>query len=411
MSGRGISGLVVVLALLFGTLGGGVAGALIAGRDSNDPQTVVVTATPDEVAIASQATMQAVVVTEVVPTETTMPTATPSPTPSPTATPPAEVVDVVADLVERVNPAVVTVINQQRFSGFSNSGDNLQPAGTGTGFVIDSAGTIVTNHHVVEGSEALSVIFSDGREVPAELLGTDAFADLAVLRVSEPVSVVLELGDATALRPGQTVVAIGSALGNYTNTVTTGVISGLGRQLEVEPGLSLEGLIQHDAPINPGNSGGPLLNLQGEVIGVNVAVVRQASDGRDVEGLGFAISSTTLQQVAVSLLDSGRVLRPYMGISYELVTPLSAQSAGLPVDHGILITLVPDGGPSAAAGVQVGDVITDLGGTPIDDDHPFVNLLFGYAPGDTITLGIYRPSTDETLTLDVVLGERPADLP
>lgn len=312
----------------------------------------------------------------------------------------------IADTVERVSDAVVTVINKQAQMGLRGS-DDTEPAGTGTGFIIDTEGRIVTNDHVVEGSQELEVIFADGTKADATLLGTDRFADLAVIQVEGPVPATVPLGDSDALRPGEQVIAIGSALGDFTNTVTTGIVSGLGRSLQTPEGYNMENMIQHDAPINPGNSGGPLLNLRGEVIGVNTAVVRHARLGVSAEGLGFAIPSNTVKVIAEELIRSGRVVRPYLGIFYEPLTPRAAQANDLPVDHGVAVQSVEPNSPAGLAGVQEGDIITKINGQEIDIDNPLVNLLFHYKAGETVELEIYRPSTGSTLTLAVTLGERP----
>ncbi|ACZ38049.1 S1C family serine protease [Sphaerobacter thermophilus] len=355
------------------------------------------------------------------PTRTTTSTDSPPATvrqgtaPTPTAVsqaPPVSTSDVpgsIADLVERVSPAVVTVLNKQAVGGLFGSDGEIQPAGTGTGFIIDDQGRIVTNHHVVEGSEEIEVIFVDGEKANARLLGTDRFADLAVIQVDVPVPATVPLGDSDSLRPGDRVIAIGSALGDFTNTVTEGIVSGLGRSLQTPEGYNMENMIQHDAPINPGNSGGPLLNLNGEVVGVNTAVVRQASLGVTAEGLGFAIPSNTVKALTEELIRAGRVVRPYLGIFYEPLTPRLAQANDLPVDHGVVVNSVEPNSPAGMAGIQADDIITKIDGQAIDSDHPLVNQLFNYKPGDVVELEIYRPRTDETLTVSVTLGERPDD--
>uniref|UniRef100_A0A831X8I0 PDZ domain-containing protein n=1 Tax=Thermorudis peleae TaxID=1382356 RepID=A0A831X8I0_9BACT len=391
--------LVALLALSFGTVAGGVAGTVAA---------LLVVPRSSPVSMPQP--------TEVVGVATS--TASPSPTvvalPSPTATlaPPAASADVgvsVADIVERVSPAVVTVVNRQALGLGGLFGDENEPAGTGTGFIIDEQGHVITNNHVVEGAQEIEVLFSDGSKASAQLVGADRFSDLAVIKVDPPVPGTLPLGDSDALRPGDRVIAIGSTLGDFTNTVTEGVVSGLGRQLETPDGFNLENLIQHDASINPGNSGGPLLNLRGEVVGVNTAVVRQAGF-LPIEGLGFAIPSNTVRLIAEQLIQNGRVIRPYLGITYEPITPRQALAGDLPVDHGVLVTAVEPGSPADQAGVRNGDIITSLNGQAINGDHPLVNELFRYRPGDTVTVEVFRPSTGETLTLQVQLGERPADL-
>jgi 2-alkenal reductase len=395
---------VVVITFLSATIGGAAAGAIIARRVAGD----------DTLAVASQpAPAQAGVATP--PTVRTTPTtaatarasaATPTPA-IPIATPGvAPAAEGIAATVSRVNPAVVTVINKASFQGFFNSGDDLQPLGSGTGFVVSQDGVIVTNNHVVAGSQALDVIFDDGTKAEARLVGTDPFTDLAVIQVDIAVPAVVPLGASAALQSGDTVIAIGSALGNYTNTVTTGVVSALGRRLELDAGMAAENLIQHDAPINPGNSGGPLLNQNGEVVGVNTYAIHQAADGRYADGLGFAVTSETVQQITTILLAEGVVARPYMGIAYDPLTPLTAESQGLSIDNGILVTQVPSGGPARNAGITEGDVITRLNGQPIDREHPFVNLLFGQKPGDTVAVELYRPSTNEVINLQVILATR-----
>lgn len=403
MSRRQTLAIVVLVALLSvscGTVTGGIAGAVAAlvvvptGKPIPTPQPVD--------------TRPATVVA-------TRPTATvaPSPTPPPTVVPaspvaPAEGEAVsIADIVERVSPAVVTVVNRQALGLGGLFGDEGEPVGTGTGFVVDERGYIVTNNHVVDGAQQIDVLFSDGTTAPARLVGADRFTDLAVIAVDVPVPAVLVLGDSDQLRPGDRVIAIGSALGDFTNTVTEGIVSGLGRQLETPEGFNLENLIQHDASINPGNSGGPLLNLRGEVVGVNTAVVRQAGY-LPIEGIGFAIPSNTVRAITEQLIRHGRVVRPYLGISYEPVTPGLAFAENLPVDHGVLVTAVEPASPASEAGIEAGDIIVALNGQVIDGDHPLVNQLFRYEPGDTVTLEVVRPRTGETLALDVRLGERPA---
>jgi S1-C subfamily serine protease len=391
-----------VLTLIFGTVAGGGAGAL-AGRAAGKNVRPVVVAPTTQTPAAGTA-----------PTPTVAPAATATRTRSaPTPVAPISggtvqpVADSTADLVERVNDAVVTVINRQHFGGFFNEGSDLQPVGTGTGFIISDEGYIITNDHVVSLSHALDVILVDGTKVEARLIGTDPFTDLAVVKIDAPVPAVVPLGDSNALRPGERVLAIGSALGNYTNTVTEGVVSGLGRRLTMRDGSAMDNLIQHDAPINPGNSGGPLFNMRGEVVGVNTAVVRQAASGIYADGLGFAVTSETVQSIATILIAEGSVARPYLGITYIPITPLTADAEGLPVDNGVLVTDVPSGGPAREAGIVRRDVITHINGQAIDQANPFVNILFQYKPGDTIEVEIYRPSTNETIVLELTLKTRP----
>ncbi len=308
-------------------------------------------------------------------------------------------------VVKKAGPAVVTVVNQlpPQPSFFGQIG---QPEALGSGVIIDKDGHIVTNNHVVEGGGKFQVIFSDGRKVAATLVGRDALSDIAVLKVDGPVPAVATFGDSSKLQTGEIVVAIGSALGDFRNTVTHGIVSGLDRTLSDPSGPSLSGLIQTDAPINHGNSGGPLLNLQGQVIGINTAVVRGSGLGSDVaEGLGFAIPSNTVKTIADELIKNGYVVRPYLGVSWQPVTPQIASYYGLEVNAGALIQAVVPGSPASAAGLRPGDVVTAVAGTKIDDQHDFATLLLNHKVGDKVQLTIQRGH--ESLTVTATLGERP----
>ncbi len=390
---------VAVAALGLGTIAGAISGGLIAYF----------------VAPGSPSTPAGVATDISAPVFTATPTSTTS-TPTATATAaaaqitplPADQNDSVsvADVVERVSRAVVTVVNEQQVGGFFGSTD-LQPAGTGTGFIIDDQGHVVTNNHVVEGSQEIKVIFADGTEQTATLLGTDTFADLAVVKVGGTVPAKVPFGNSDNLRPGDRVIAIGSALGDFTNTVTEGIISALNRTLQTEAGYNMENMLQHDAPINPGNSGGPLLNLMGEVVGVNTAVVRQAEPGVTAEGLGFAIPSNTVKDITTQIIQSGKVVRPYIGITYEPLTPRAARASNMPIDHGVVVTDIQAGSPAALAGIQRNDVVTKINSQDIDSDHPLENELFHYKVGDTVNVEVYRTSTGKTMTFKITLVATP----
>jgi 2-alkenal reductase len=243
-------------------------------------------------------------------------------------------------------------------------------------------------------------------------VGTDRFADLAVLKVQPPVPATLPLGDSNSLRVGQTVIAIGSALGNFRNTVTVGVVSGLDRTLrDPESGVNLENMVQTDAAINHGNSGGPLVNLSGEVIGINTAVVRGGATGDVAEGLGFAIPVDTVKKISSQLIQTGRVARPFLGIEGTAVTPMLANYYGLVdergnlLDHGVLVQNVLPGTPAHTAGLRPGDVIIAVNDTTIDEEHPLINVLLDYQPGDTVRLTVLRDG--RRLQMQVTLAERP----
>ncbi len=216
---------------------------------------------------------------------------------------------------------------------------------------------------------------------------------------------IAALGNSDTLKPGESVIAIGSPLGDFKNTVTGGVVSATGRSIDTGQGYSLENLIQTDAAINHGNSGGPLVNLAGQVIGINTLIVRSSGSSGDVaEGLGFAIPANTVQAEASQLIATGKVVRPSLGINYEWITPDLASAYNLPVQWGVYISQLSQNGPAAQAGLSRGDIIYKIGETTLDDSHPYMNTLFHYKPGQTIPLGVRRGSQD--LTVQVTLSDR-----
>ncbi|MEA2598403.1 MAG: 2-alkenal reductase [Thermomicrobiales bacterium] len=304
------------------------------------------------------------------------------------------------EVVQRVSPAVVTVINEQTVQGFGQ----LQPAGSGTGFIIDDQGHIVTNWHVVTGGQQFKVIFANGEQRDAELVGSDQLSDLAVVKVDGDVPGSVPLGDSDALQPGQPVLAIGSPLGSFTNTVTQGIVSATNRDFPDPQAGNYTNLIQHDAAINPGNSGGPLFNLSGEVVGVNTLGI-PSQGGQPVQGLFFAIPSNTVKEISQILMDEGRVTYPFFGIGYTPVTLQVAAQENLEVDHGVLVTEISPGGPAEDAGVQVADVILSIDGQVIDAQNSFSEVLFSHKPGETVEAAIQR-GNDE-MTVQVTLAERP----
>ena len=395
--GPGVVVTVTAAALVLGTVAGAFSGGLTAYFVSTNSS-----ATPTSVATDISANVS------VAPTVTIEPTPIPEMTATPAlATPTALAIATddapsVADVVAIAGKAVVTVVNEQQAGGFFGS-SQLQPAGTGTGFIIDDQGHVITNNHVVEGSQEITVIFADGTEQKARLLGADSFADLAVVKVDGQVPATVPFGDSNSLRPGDRIIAIGSALGDFTNTVTEGIISALNRSLQTSDGYNMENMLQHDAPINPGNSGGPLLSLTGEVVGVNTAVVRQAEPGVTAEGLGFAIPSNTVKDITTQIITNGKVVRPFLGVTYESLTPRAAAANNLPVDHGVVVTGVQQGSPAAQAGIEQNDVITKINDQEIDSDNPLMNVLFHYHVGDSVQLEVYRMSTAKTLTFTVTL--------
>lgn len=312
--------------------------------------------------------------------------------------------DPVAETVAKVGPGVVTIVNYLEATPAAQSpGEDAKASGSG--FIISDQGFIVTNNHVVEGAARLEVILADGTTAQATLVGVDPFADLAVVRVDGPLPGVLSFGDSENLKPGQSVIAFGSPLGDFKNTVTVGVVSGKGRSVGDGLGFEQQDLIQTDAAISPGNSGGPLVTLTGEVIGVNTLVVRSSGlGGASAEGLGFAVSSNTARAVVDELITTGRVMRPYLGVTWEAVPAELAAQQGVP--EGIAITEVVEGGPAALAGMRRGDILTALNGQGIDEENPFINQLLRFRPGEAVRVEIYR--SGERVQLEITLAERPA---
>lgn len=305
----------------------------------------------------------------------------------------------VVEVVEAVSPAVVTVINEVVF-GQGSAEPSALDAGAGTGFIIDPGGYIVTNQHVVEGGDAFRVRFANGEEREAELIGADDVSDLAVVRVDGEIPAVVAFGDSDALKPGQTVLAIGSPLKALTNTVTQGIVSAIGRDFY---GLGYSNLIQHDAAINPGNSGGPLFNLRGEVVGVNTLGIPETSSGEPVQGIFFAIPSNTVNQIARTLIADGRVIYPYVGVNYSpvILTDQDGNTA-----YGVYVNGVVQGSPADDGGVHVDDVIVAIDDEPITQTDTFSEVLFRHQPGETVELTVIRDNHERSI--EITLSERPA---
>src|SRR6266545_1629998 len=303
---------------------------------------------------------------------------------------------------QKVGPAVVTVVGtipgQATF--FGPTGDQTV---SGSGFFITDQGYILTNNHVVEGTKEVNIILSDGTEEKAAIVGTDIYSDIAVLKTDGKAPAVAQLGNSDVLKPGESVIAIGSPLGDFKNTVTVGVVSATGRSIDTGNGYQVENLIQTDAAINHGNSGGPLVDLVGEVIGINTLIVRNTNSGDVAEGLGFAIPVNTAQAVAQQIIQKGYFARPYLGISFQPINPEIAARYNLPAQWGVYITRVSSGSPASQAGLQEGDIITKIGDVTLDETHSYVNTLFTFKPGDQINLEVIRGN--DNLQVQVTLGE------
>jgi 2-alkenal reductase len=327
------------------------------------------------------------------------------------------------NVYDRTNPGVVNI----DVSG--GTGADLAEFGSGSGFVIDADGHLVTNNHVIEGADEIDVTFADGSVAVAQVVGTDTYADLAVIKVTVDASKLhpLPLGDSDLVKVGQRVIAIGNPFG-LIGTMTVGIVSGKGRTLPADSpsgngsNYSNPDIIQTDAAINPGNSGGPLLNSKGEVIGVNAAI-RTSGTNRANSGVGFAIPSNTVKRVAEQILKDGHVSYPYLGVTVDshFTTAELAAALNLPVEKGVLIASVMDGGPAAQAGlrggdrqetvrgfpvVAGGDIITAIDGDPITSfDQMIAYLSSRKQVGQVVTVTILRDK--EMLQLPLTLADRP----
>jgi serine protease Do len=313
-----------------------------------------------------------------------------------------DVTTAVTDAVAQVEPAVVTVISHlpPQITFF---GGRVERSSSGSGSIISREGYILTNNHVVEGAESLEVILADGTTLPAELIGVDIYADLAVIQAEGEMPAIVSWGNSDALSAGETVIAIGSPLGSFMNTVTVGVISATGRSIETDSGFLMEELIQTDAAINSGNSGGPLVNLAGQMIGINTLVVRgDGMGGAIAEGLGFAIPSNSARAITEQLIEKGFVARPYLGIRWQWITPSLANRYNLPVEYGVYLSEVISDGPADEGGLRRGDILTAIAGQALDPEHPFINQLFKHQPGEGVVLEIVRDG--ERFEVEVVLG-------
>lgn len=302
--------------------------------------------------------------------------------------------------VDRVAPSVVNIDIKQRVE---TRGRAREVAGNGSGFIIAPDGFILTNSHVVHNASVMTVNLSDGRELPAQLVGDDPDTDLAVIRIDAPQLSHVRLADSEQLRVGQIVIAIGNPLG-FQASVTAGVISALGRSMHAQSGRLIDNIIQTDAALNPGNSGGPLVNSAGEVIGVNTAMIRPA------QGICFAIASNTAKFVAGWLIRDGKIRRSYIGVAGQNV-PIHRRVVrfyNLPLETGVLVVSVEKNSPAARAGMREGDVIVAFNAEPIGSIHELHRRLMSEQIGVDSKILIIRHT--EKLELPIVPAEsRPRD--
>lgn len=340
----------------------------------------------------------------------------------------------VIEAVRKVAPSVVSIVVSKDVSKLYNStgafpfeeyfgfpspqvqapkpGEKRQIGG-GTGFVISADGLILTNRHVVADAEAeYEAVLSDGRVLPAKVAAVDSVLDIAVLKIEAQGLAVAPLGESSKLEAGETVIAIGNALSEYSNSVTKGVISGINRRVVAGDGFGdseiIEEALQTDAAINPGNSGGPLVSLRGEVVGVNTAVNRSG------QSIGFAIPIDAARIVIDSYKEQGRIVRPWLGVRYVMLTPESAKANGLEATSGALVVgggagegaAVAAGSPAEKAGLKAGDVLLDVDGAALGVDHPLSSVIARKRAGDVVTIRLLREKTE--MSVQATLAELPA---
>ncbi len=333
---------------------------------------------------------------------------TPDPTPLAQPTPVVlMVVPNVADVVERVRPAVVSLLVEVVERDFF--GATRASFGSGTGVIITADGYVITNNHVIERANKITVTLDDSSQVEAELVGADALSDLAVLRIPGSGHPYLSLNDGAPPRVGEWVIAIGNALDLPGGpTVTVGVVSALGRTISAGGGSELYDLVQTDTVINPGNSGGPLINVSGELVGINTVVLRGGSrTGTPIEGIGFAINMETARLVSEQLIREGQVKWAWLGVLLADLTPEVAAEFGLPIREGVIIRHVVEGSPAFDAGIVPGDIVMSMGGQETPAVVDLLRLLrTEFRVGEEVEAEIF--SNGSRRTVQMLMGERPS---
>lgn len=311
------------------------------------------------------------------------------------------------DTSELMTPAEVYAQNVNSTVGIRTSitstnfwGYQTTSAASGSGFIISSDGYILTNFHVIESSNSVTVTTYDGTEYDAEIIGYDQSMDIAVLKIDAKELVPVVLGRSETLNVGDDVIAIGNPLGELTFSLTRGVVSALNRQVTLSGNVTME-LIQTDCAINSGNSGGALFNMYGEVVGITNAKYSSSSSGASIDNIGFAIPVDDIRDIVDSIITNGYIVKPYIGVS---VSTVSSEATGYGLPGGASVQQIAEGSPAEKAGLQVNDIITAVNGTEISSSGELVEIVGNCAPGDELTLSVYRQG--ETLELTLTVGEQ-----
>ena len=316
----------------------------------------------------------------------------------------------IADTVESVRTSVVSIVSDT----VSRDMYGLrQGEGSGSGIIIDQSGLILTNNHVIKNSTKITVTMDDGTQQEATVIGFDQLSDLAVIQIPGEGYPFIPLEDSSNLRVGDWVIAIGNALALPGGpTVTVGVVSALGRNIDINQDSTLTDLIQTDAVINPGNSGGPLLDLNGDIVGINTVVVRgNTNDGTTIEGIGFAVHIETASLVAKQLIETGKVKWAWMGAYLSDLNPEKAAEFNLSVREGVVVQAIVEDSPSSNSQIKPGDIILNINSIKTSSTMELTKILrHDYSPGDTVNLDVFRMELDGTtniINLTMKLGERP----
>ncbi len=311
---------------------------------------------------------------------------------------------------KKASPAVVSISTQRKSSSFPSKSDpwfrffggdrdESPQVGLGSGVIVSPEGYVLTNNHVIEGADEIEVVLNDARHVSGKLIGSDPDTDLAIIKINLPHLPVIVIGNSDALQIGDQVLAIGNPFG-VGQTVTSGIVSALGRnQLGIN---TFENFIQTDAAINPGNSGGALVDVYGNMVGINTAIVSRSGGST---GIGFAIPMSTAKQVLESILKEGQVKRGWIGIEPNELSPELAQTFGLKTDHGVIVTGVLQGGPAFGAGIRPGDQIIDVAGHPVNNVSELLALVAALKPGVPTAFKLQRKET--LMAVSVTPSQRP----